>query len=267
MTRAARAASRRGWAAGWATSPARSWARLPWPWAVLGVVLLAAGMPLLKPVFGAMFPALQRPMYEQDSFLALLGAHVALVAASSAAALVLGAGAGWFVTRAPGAEFRPLVETLVAVGQTVPPVAVLAVAVPLIGFGQWPALIALTSYGVLPILRGMTAGIESVPPAVVEAAAGLGLSPWQRFAQAELPLALPLLLAGVRTSVMINLGTAAIASTVGARTLGSPIIVGLSGFNTAYVLQGSLVLAALAIACDTLFDGLARTLQPLPPGP
>jgi osmoprotectant transport system permease protein len=200
-------------------------------------------------------------MYRQDSFLALLGAHVALVAVSSAVAVALGVAAGWFVTRPAGAELRPLVESVVAAGQTVPPVAVLAVAAPLIGFGEWPALIALALYGLLPILRGTLSGIESVPPAVVDAATGLGLSSRQRRWQVELPLALPVLLAGVRTSVMINLGTAAIASTVGARTLGSPIIVGLSGFNTAYVLQGALVLAALALVADLGFERLARRLQ------
>ncbi|MGL6110430.1 MAG: ABC transporter permease [Rubrivivax sp.] len=240
---------------------ATAWAFDPLPWALGGLLLLAAGMPLLEPAFAALFPALDRPMYRQDSFLALLGAHVALVAASSAVAIVLGVAAGAFVTQPAGAEFRTLLETVVAIGQTVPPVAVLAVAAPLIGFGEWPALIALALYGLLPILRGTIAGIESVPPAVVDAAAGLGLGAWQRRLQVELPLALPVLLAGVRTSVMINIGTAAIASTVGARTLGSPIIIGLSGFNTAYVLQGALVLAALAFVSDMLFARLGRRLQ------
>jgi osmoprotectant transport system permease protein len=89
----------------------------------------------------------------------------------------------------------------------------------------------------------------------------MGLSARQRGWQAEWPLALPVLLAGVRTSVAINIGTAAIAATVGARTLGSPIIIGLSGFNTAYVLQGALVLAALAVVVDLGFERLSRRLQ------
>lgn len=240
---------------------ATAWARDPLPWAIAGLLLLAAGLPRLEPAFAALFPSLDRPMYRQDTFLALLGVHVALVAASSAVALALGFAAGLFVTHPAGAEFRALVETAVAIGQTVPPVAVLAVAAPLIGFGEWPALIALALYGLLPILRGTIAGIESVPPAVLDAATGLGLSRWQRRWQVELPLALPVLLAGVRTSVMINIGTAAIASTVGARTLGSPIIIGLSGFNTAYVLQGALVLAALAVVVDLGFERLSRRLQ------
>ncbi len=105
------------------------------------------------------------------------------------------------------------------------------------------------------------AGIESVPPALLDAARGQGLTRWQRWRHVELPLAAPVLLAGIRTSVTINIGTAAIASTVGARTLGSPIIVGLAGFNTAYVIQGALLTAALALVVDAAFARLGRRLQ------
>jgi len=92
----------------------------------------------------------------------------------------------------------------------------------------------------------------------LQAARGLGLSPWQVLWQLELPLALPVWLAGVRASVIINIGTAAIASTVGAKTLGSPIIVGLSGFNTAYILQGAVLLGLLAVVTDMAFERVAR---------
>ncbi len=173
----------------------------------------------------------------------------------------MGSIAGWFVTRPAGAEFRPLVESTLALGQTVPPVAVLAIAVPLIGFGALPALVALALYGVLPVLRATIAGIESVPAALLDAARGQGLTRWQCFRHVELPQAAPVLLAGIRTSVVINIGTAAIASTVGARTLGSPIIVGLSGFNTAYVLQGALLTAGLALVVDSAFARLGLFLQ------
>ena len=235
--------------------------RDPLLWGVVLLALLVLGLPASKPLFAALFPALDRPLYEQDSFAALLWAHAGIVAVSSAAAALIGIAAGVFVTRAGGREFRPLVETLVAIGQTVPPVAVLAIAVPLIGFGAWPALIALALYGLLPIVRASVAGLESVPSAALEAADGAGMTAWQRLWRVELPLALPVLLAGVRTSVIINIGTATIASTVGAKTLGSPIIVGLSGFNTAYVIQGALVVGLLAVVTDLAFARAGRRLE------
>ena len=93
-----------------------------------------------------------------------------------------------------------------------------------------------------------------------EAARGIGMSVAQRLRAVELPLAAPVILAGIRTSVIINIGTAAIASTVGAKTLGLPIIIGLSGFNTAYVLQGALVVGLLAVTTDLAFDRLGGLL-------
>ncbi len=235
-----------------------AWLRDPLPWALLALIALTIGMPHLKPWFAAAFPELDRPMYEQDSFVELAIAHLKIVGLSSALAILIGVTAGLFITRPGGREFRPLVETLVAMGQTFPPVAVLAIAAPLIGFGDLPALIALSLYGLLPIVRNTIAGIESVPSATLEAARGLGMGPWHRLLKVELPLALPVILAGVRTSVTINIGTAAIASTVGAKSLGSPIIVGLSGFNTAYVIQGALLVGLLAIVADLGINRLSR---------
>lgn len=118
------------------------------------------------------------------------------------------------------------------------PVAVLAMAVPVLGFGWLPALIALALYGILPVLQGTLAGLGSIPPGVSGVAEGMGMTGWQRLYKVELPLAAPVILAGIRTSVIVNIGTATIASTVGASTLGTPIIIGLSGFNTAYIVQG-----------------------------
>jgi len=230
--------------------------RDPLAWAMAALALLVLGMAELKPFFAALFPELDRPLYEQDSFAALLWAHLAIVALSSAAATVVGTGLAVAVTRPAGRPFRRLVERVVAVGQTFPPVAVLALAVPLIGFGAAPALLALALYGLLPIVQATLAGLDALAPEVREAALGAGMSPGQLLRRIELPLALPVLLAGVRSSVVINIGTAAIASTVGAKTLGSPIIIGLSGFNTAYVIQGALLVGLLAITVDLMFERL-----------
>ncbi|WP_394788286.1 ABC transporter permease [Rhodoferax sp.] len=235
--------------------------RDPLVWAVLLLAALTWGMPGLKPLFAALFPDLDRPIYTQDSFISLVLAHLNIVFWSSCASVLVGVAAGLAVTRSAGREFKPLVETVVAMGQTFPPVAVLAIAAPLIGFGTAPALIALALYGLLPVVRATIAGIEAVPASVREIAAGLGMGELRALLQIELPLALPVILTGVRTSVIVNLGTAAIASTVGAKTLGSPIIVGLSGFNTAYVLQGAVLVGGLAIVMDLAFSRLALRLE------
>src|SRR5262245_48916942 len=235
--------------------------RDPLTWFAALLVSFVLGMNELRPIFAAAFPQLERPIFAQDSFLALTAAHLELVALSSAAAVVIGVSVGIFVTRRSGREFRPLLERTVAIGQTFPPVAVLAVAAPLLGFGEVPALIALALYGLLPIVQNTVAGIESVPDPAREAAEGLGMSAAGILRRIELPLAMPVIIAGVRTSVIINIGTAALASTVGAKSLGTPIIVGLAGFNTAYIIQGSVVVGLLAVVVDLGFDRVLRFLE------
>jgi osmoprotectant transport system permease protein len=137
-------------------------------------------------------------------------------------------------------------------------VAVLAVAVPLVGFGQAPTLIALFAYGLLPIFENTIAGLESCPRPVLEAADGMGMSRWQRLRRVEVPLALPLIMEGVRLSLVINVGTATLGSTVAAKGLGEVIIAGLLSSNTAFVLQGGLVTGLMAII---LYDGLRLAEQ------
>jgi osmoprotectant transport system permease protein len=176
----------------------------------------------------------------------------------------LGIGAAILVTRGPGRAFRGLLETLAAIGQTVPPVGVLALAVPALGFGVRPAVLALALYGLLPIVQASLAGLDGVPAAVRDAAEGMGFSPLRRLLAVDLPLAAPLILAGVRTTVVINVGTAAIASTIGVRTLGTPIILGLDGNNTAYVLQGAVLVALLALVLDQGIGRVARWAVPAP---
>jgi len=129
------------------------------------------------------------------------------------------------------------------------------------GFGREPAIVALILYGLLPVLQGTLAGLSAVPEDVKEVARGVGMSRTQILRKVELPLAFGVMLAGIRTSVIINIGTATIASTVGASTLGTPIIIGLSGFNTAYVIQGAVLVALAAVLVDRLFERLARVMN------
>ena len=235
------------------------WAN-PLVWSVAALLLLAYGLPYSQPLFAALFPALPRPLYLQEPMAELMWQHIGLVWVSSSIAVMLATLAGLATTSEMGRALKPMMETLAGMGQTFPPVAILAVAVPVVGFGELPALIALSIFGLLPVLQATLAGLASVPLPVIDSARAMGMSPRHILTEVQMPLALPFWLAGVRTSVVLNIGTAAIASTVGAKTLGLPIIVGLSGFNTAYVLQGALVLGLLAIAVDLAFDWLALIL-------
>lgn len=194
------------------------------------------------------------PIYTQDSLLALALAHLGTVFVAAAASTLIAVALGILVTRASGREFLPLSRTLVNIGQTFPPVAVLAVAVPLVGFGETPTLIALFAYGLLPIFENTVTGLQSCAPSVLEAADGMGMSARTRLFSVELPLAMPLILEGIRMSLVINVGTATIGSTVAAKGLGEVIIAGLLSNNTAFILQGGLVTGLMAIL---LYDTMA----------
>lgn len=193
------------------------------------------------------------PIYTQTDLLTLTLSHLTLVGLAVAASTVVAVGLGILVTRPSGREFLPLARTITSVGQTFPPVAVLALAVPVMGFGAGPTLVALFLYGLLPIFENTLTGLTNLPPAVTEAARGMGLTRRQRLWQVELPLALPVILAGMRLTTVISLATATIGSTVAAHTLGEVIIAGLLSSNTAFVVQGGLVVGLLAVLIYELF--------------
>lgn len=207
------------------------------------------------PVFAPLAPAGGPVIYERASLLSLSLSHLGIVAVASLAATLIAVTLAILVTRPAGAAFRPLSRTITNMGQTFPPVAVLALAVPIIGFGTGPTLVALFLYGLLPIFENAMTGLSTLPPATMEAARGIGLNRWQRLIRVELPLALPVILTGIRLSVVIALGTATIGSTVAARTLGEVIIAGLLTNNTAYVVQGGLIVGLFAAL---MFDAMVQ---------
>ncbi|RCS25145.1 ABC transporter permease [Phyllobacterium salinisoli] len=206
--------------------------------------------PVLKPLTDNNAPV----VYNQGSLLMLTFQHLQIVFIATLAATIVALALAVLVTRPIGAEFLPLSRSLVNIGQTFPPVAVLALAVPAIGFGEKPTLIALFLYGLLPIFENALTGLTNLPHAVVEAARGVGMNERQRLLKVELPLALPVILAGIRLSVVISLATATIGSTVAAKTLGEVIIAGLISNNLAFVLQGGLIVGILAVL---IYDGLS----------
>ena len=184
--------------------------------------------------------------------------HLSTVAISIGGATVVSVGLAILVTRPIGAEFLPLSRSIVNIGQTFPPVAVLALAVPIVGFGEKPTLIALFLYGLLPIFENAVTGLTSLPPEVVDAANGMGMTETQRLWKVEAPLALPVILEGVRLSAVIALATATIGSTVAAKGLGEVIIAGLLSNNLAFVVQGGVVVAMLAVTLYEALSGVER---------
>ncbi|BCH25698.1 ABC transporter permease [Mesorhizobium sp. L-8-3] len=230
---------------------------LPFALRLLALLLLVAFVmapdwfaPLFRPLARNNAPAI----YNQGSLLSLTLLHLWTVLLATVAATIVAVGLAILVTRPVGAEFLPLSRSLVNIGQTFPPVAVLALAVPAVGFGEKPTLIALFLYGLLPIFENALTGLTTLSQPVVEAARGVGMTGWQRLTKVELPLAVPVILAGIRLSVVISLATATIGSTVAARTLGEVIIAGLLSDNLAFVLQGGLIVAVLAVL---IYDGLS----------
>jgi osmoprotectant transport system permease protein len=196
----------------------------------------------------------QPAIYVQNSLLNLTLNHLVIVAIATALATFVAVSLANLVTRPFGAEFLPLSRSIANVGQTFPPVAVLALCVPILGFGTGPTLVALFLYGLLPIFENALTGLTTLPPAVTEAARGVGMTDTQRLTQVELPLATPVILAGIRLSTVISLATATIGSTVAASTLGEVIIAGLLSNNIAFVAQGGLIVGVLAVL---IYDGLS----------
>ncbi|MFO1272480.1 MAG: glycine betaine ABC transporter substrate-binding protein [Rubrivivax sp.] len=191
----------------------------------------------------------------------LLGQHLLLVAASVALAAVVGVPLGLWAHRRPRAGAA--IGAAVGLLQTVPSLALLAFLIALFGtIGFWPALAALFLYGLLPVVVNTQAGLAAVPAGLPMAARALGLTEGQALRLVELPLALPTLLAGVRTAAVINVGTATVAAFVGAGGLGERIVAGLAVNDTQRMLAGAVPAALLALVVQGALILLERRLRP-----
>jgi len=187
----------------------------------------------------------------------LLGQHLVLVLVSVALAVALAVPLGIAAHRRP--KLSGPVMAFAGLLQTLPSLALLAFLIALLGrIGFLPALVALFVYALLPIVRNTHAGLQSVAPGLVQASQALGLTRGQTLRAIELPLALPTLMAGVKTAAVTNVGTATVAAFVGAGGLGERIVAGLAVNDSALLLAGALPAAALAVAVQLVFDALER---------
>ena len=192
---------------------------------------------------------------------ARLREHVALCAVSTGLAVAVAVPAGVAVTRRTLRRLAPPLLFLANVGQSVPTIAVLALAFSVTGIGFRTAVVGLWAYSLLPVLRNTVAGLAGVEVAVVEAARGMGMSPAQVLRRVELPLAWPVILAGIRTAAVVNVGTAALATFVGAGGLGELITVGLDNQRDRILYTGAALTALLALAVDWAIGTLGAVVR------
>lgn len=190
--------------------------------------------------------------------------HLQYVGLGAALAISVGVALGVLVSRPMAQRFKitPVIIGAAGMGQCIPSMALIALMAPLLGLGFWPVIVALFIYGLLPILRNTYAGFRSIDPAIIEAARGMGMTRGEITRRIELPLARPVIMAGIRTSTVINVGTAALAVLVGGGGLGRIILSGVLPRVPLITLQGAAPTAALAIVLDFLLESLEGWLTP-----
>jgi osmoprotectant transport system permease protein len=201
---------------------------------------------VLSPLFGRSKLISRTPLY-------LLGVqHIQIALFSTFFAWLTAMIMGITVRVSRSTSLKELAMSVSAIGETIPTAAIIALAVPVLGYGNGPCLLALYIYAILPIVRNVVVGLEATSQNVVEAGEGMGMTRWQLLWRVELPLARPIILAGIRTAAVINISAATIGATVGAGGFGVPIISGIRTYDPLMVIQGSVPVLLLAFFIDRL---------------
>lgn len=233
---------------------------------VVGVFLLFWSIyghePIWDYMLGILFPTARQLVHPSGTVIEFTAQHLELVFVSSLITIPTGLLFGIIVTRERFSDLLPLVNNLVNSGQTIPTIAIVAFMAPLIGFGFWPAIIALIAYGLLPVVRNTIAGLNSVSDFIIDSARGMGMTPLQILWQIELPIASSVIIAGIRTSMVINVGTATLGAFVGSGGLGTPITSGLSMTVDAFIVLGAIPAALLAILIDFVLAQIELVVTP-----
>lgn len=186
--------------------------------------------------------------------------HIWMVLISSLIAVTIGTFLGVFVTTKHGHEFKELLLKTVSLGQAFPSPALLALAVPILGYGIKGALIALVVYALMPIIYNVVIGIEEVPKDIVDAAKGMGMTEAEIYMKVKIPLALNVILGGIRTALVINISATTLAAAVGAGGLGVLVVNGVRTFDMVLILEGAIPVTLLAIIVELLLKELQKKL-------
>ncbi|MBE0466297.1 MAG: ABC transporter permease [Candidatus Desulforudis sp.] len=223
-------------------------------WTVMPLFLLACGAFTIYYFVENPGGAMAARLLIYPNVFKLIQQHVLLVVVSSLLAIATALPLGILISRPRFRTLGLVVENVVNVAQTVPSLAVLALAFTFLGWGFNTAVFALWCYSLLPILRNTYAGIRSVSPSILEAARGMGMTPGHILGRIELPLATPIIMGGIRTAVVINVGTATLATFIAGGGLGDLIVTGIGVRRTELILAGAILSAVLAILLDHLLS-------------
>lgn len=185
---------------------------------------------------------------KKDELVTTIIEHIQLSFIALIIAVLIGVPLGILLTKTK--KLSEIVMNIAAVLQTIPSLALLGLMIPLFGIGKVPAVIALVVYALLPILRNTYTGISEVNPSLVEAARGIGMKPGRRLTKVELPIAMPVIMAGIRTAMVLIVGTATLAALIGAGGLGDLILLGIDRNDTSLIVLGAIPAALLAIIFD-----------------
>ncbi|ASU83029.1 ABC transporter permease [Nocardiopsis gilva YIM 90087] len=188
--------------------------------------------------------------------------HLQLAAVSTVIVLLIAVPMGIVVSRDKMRWSTPIVLGIANIGQSAPPIGVLVLLAIGVGIGFWPAVIGLVIYAVLPALRNTMVGLQQVDPALIDAARGIGMPAWRVLFKVELPLALPLILAGIRTTLVLLVGMVGLAIFMNAGGLGQLVVAGNSTSRDATLFIGSLLIALLALLVDWIAGMVNRLVQP-----
>ncbi|MCG5214432.1 ABC transporter permease [Streptosporangium sp. KLBMP 9127] len=188
--------------------------------------------------------------------------HIQLVAVSTVLVLLVALPLGILLTRRAMRWATPGVLALVNLGQATPAVGLIVLLAVIFQIGFWTAIVALVAYSLLPTLRNTMVGLEQVDPALVDAGRGIGMSATGVLRHVELPMAAPIILSGVRTTLVLNVGTASIAAFIGSGGLGDLITTGVSTQRTLILVTGCVLIAVLALLIDWLGGVAERLLAP-----
>ncbi len=199
-------------------------------------------------------------MLNYSNIFKALREHFMLMLVSMIGAIIVGVLSGIVISRPKLYYLGRIIENIVNIGQTVPPLAILALFFVVMGIGFRMAVFALFIYSILPILRNTFAGIVNVQSSIIEAAKGMGMNPFRILTRIELPLAFPIIVAGIRTAVVINVGTAAMATFIGGGGLGDIIVAGISLGRDMVIFTGAALAALIAILLDNIVGQIERGL-------